>query len=195
MLSLLLVLPFFEFLKYVFISKKSTEYLAFKVLPIFAHRHYLLSVALSSVELCSLKCLFFVTYIGDYFHSCVFERTQTRHVMARLGRDDPAHLERMWTRRWGKDHFCPYVVTFMRLLHVKKNLQWHVHEVLFQDVPIANSDIISLCCKCEPKTLHRTFDAWSALTKTRMTHLKCQNRSPGMQKSNLCLTTTLLKHL
>lgn len=142
-----------------------------------------------------LKCLFFVTYIGDYFHSCVFERTQTRHVMARLGRDDPAHLERMWTRRWGKDHFCPYVVTFMRLLHVKKNLQWHVHEVLFQDVPIANSDTISLCCKCEPKILHRTFDAWSALTKTRMTHLKCQNRSPGMQKSHLCLTTTLLKHL
>lgn len=55
---------------------------------------------------------------------------------------------------------CRYVHA---IITCKKNLQWHVHEVLFQDVPIANSNIISLCCKCEPKILHRTFDAWSAL--------------------------------
>ena len=75
--------------------------------PWFAHRHYLLSTALSSVELCSLKCLFFVTDILKIIFARVFlEKTQTRSVMARLGSE---HLR--------KRSVFLYVVTFMLLLN------------------------------------------------------------------------------
>ena len=48
----------------------------------------MLSTALSSVELCSLKCLFFVTDILKIIFTPVFlEKTQTQTVMVRLGSD------------------------------------------------------------------------------------------------------------